>query len=224
MSSPASPSEWVGAGPVASGGLSCGEAPGARPAPGRCLARPAHLLGLGPAWSLRPAFRGLGRQVSLPSLPPSPSSGARRVAAAWSGRLQAGPVLAPGYRRARNPVGRICTPGDCLVGNRAADPPGRGLHPASASPPCHRVPQTSCIFLAARSKVVLGRLESFRQQLWRGRHDALARLREAGDIYPTSAACHRCSWFRFPAPSVVVLVGRPRWALGSVSGGGRNST
>lgn len=99
-----------------------GGGPQARPAPGRRLARPARLRGLGPAWPWRPALRGLGRQVSLPSFP-APRLGAQQAAAAWFGSASAQPQprlpvpIHPGNRPA-------------LLHSPGLPPPGRGRRSA----------------------------------------------------------------------------------------------
>lgn len=119
-----------------------GGGPLARPAPGRRLERPARLRGLGSAWPRRPALRGLRRQVSLPSIP-APTLGARRAAAAWSGRA-AGPASSPGpgTESSRKPAGAsFSTARDCHPQDGAAAPRREGAfepgerHPGATESP-----------------------------------------------------------------------------------------
>lgn len=138
-------------------------------------------LPLGGAWRCPPACEASappgcgdrhggdpgGRSVFPPSLHPS-------GAATRSGRLQAGPPLAPGYRPVPEPGRSLCTPRTVRSGTRPPLPaagegsaPGERLTPGIPSTPdstylCSR-PLRSCS----------RRLESFSQQLWRGCHDVL---------------------------------------------------
>lgn len=130
-------------------------------------------LPLGGAWRCPPACEASappgcgdrrggdpgGRSVFPPSLHPSVSE-VSSGAATRSGRLQAGPPLAPGYRPVPEPGRSLCTPRTVRRGHGPRCPlRGRGLHPASGSPRGYRVPQTPRIFVAARSEVVLGDLK-----------------------------------------------------------------
>lgn len=153
----ASPSGRSRAGSVASGSRCCGEGPGARPAPGRRLALPARLRGLGPETGAA-GTRAAGQSSLRPSIPRSPRS-ARGLPRGPDG-CRPGLRSPLGTDLSRNPVASSAHPG--LSGRehgRRCPLRGRGLHPASGSPRGYRVPQTSRIFVAARSEVVLGDLK-----------------------------------------------------------------